>query len=167
MKNFLKTLNLLILITSLVNCAKSRFDELGEYNNSNEVITEEADEVTYKEPNNNDIIWSKAANNIYIVIDRKCVKGLASNADDPTIEEKIRELSELINQSQSNEGENRYDMATLEVRYEDKTSKTFDVDLSQSGNGLSNSPEIKRFFDDIREEINRNGLLTCRNTGKK
>ncbi len=81
--------------------------------------------------------------------------------------EKIRELSELINQSRSNGNESDYDMATLEIRYENDKHKTFYVDLSQSGNGLSNSPEIRRFFEDIRDEIERNGVVTCRNTGKK
>ncbi len=84
MKNFLKTLNLLIFIVTLANCSKSKFDELGEYNNP----MAGAEEVTYEDPDHNDIIISRAVNNIYIVIDRRCVKGLASNADDPIVDGK-------------------------------------------------------------------------------
>ena len=124
MKNFLKTLNLLILITVLANCSKSKFDELGEYGEYNNPVAG-AEEVIYEDPDNNDIIISRTVNNIYIIIDRKCVKGLASNADDPVVEEKIRELSELIRQSRSNGGESNYDMATLEIRYENDKHKTF------------------------------------------
>ena len=164
MKNFFKTLNFLVLIVSLANCAKSEFDTAAGYNNNNNVM-EGSDEVTYADPHKDNIIWSKAANNIYIVISGKCVKGLASNADDPIIEEKLRQLSELINQSRES-GSNNYDMATLEIRYEDDSHRTFDVDLNQSGKGLSNSREIREFFENIRSEINRNGVISCRNAGK-
>ncbi len=163
MKNFLKTLNFLILFMSLVNCSKSQFDKAGGYSNS----IGGAKEVIYTDPQGS-VVLSQDVNNIYIAIDRKCVKGLASNADDPIIEEKIRHLHELMNQAQSGEdaGNHSYDKATLEVRYDDNSRQTFDVDINQSGKGLSNSDEIRDFFDNLRNEIHRHGVVTCRNTGK-
>lgn len=168
MKNLLKTLNTLIFISTfiatLVHCSKSQFDKTGGHNPGSNFM-EEADGFTYTEPYKDDIVWSQALNNIYIVISKDCVKGLVSNADDPVVEEKIRQLSELI--SQAGTGENsQYNTATLEVRYEDNTSQTFNVDINQFENNPSNHHRIKEFFDNIRSEIHRKGLISCANSGK-
>ena len=73
MKNLFKTLNFLILIMTLVHCSKSQFDKTGGYHHGPNPM-EEADGFTYTKPHEGDIVWSKALNNIYIVVSKDCVQ---------------------------------------------------------------------------------------------
>ena len=166
MKIFIKITCNLLLTLALANCGKNQFDQLNSQN-----PTDGADEIHYTNPDKNDqIVYSKSINNIYKVISPKCVKGLASNADDPIVQERISELSRLMENSQVHnaEGDN-YGGATLVINYEDGNSLTFNMDVQnpESGEISSGSREIKEFFNELSEEIERNGIIACRGTGKK
>lgn len=110
--------------------------------------------------------------NFSVYYSQNCIKGLATNADDPVVKSRSDELNILISTSTVGVGrlsQPGVNSIYLTVRYDNGLTRKFNLrnaSASTSEQTLSKGSQIISFFDRVYEEIRIRGYVSC-NNGKK